>query len=299
MASASTLLYWQRGIILWSRNGFFKSQISCNQNLWLQFPILKRSLRCQRKYISGSGWNSILSIVVLFRCDDFMIFSTSQAMIHMLQSSKERMALLVALSALVTSLKPIVDRYSYAAGWLLTGIGIIAAAISILSVIAGWMLKWIDANAARHRQLHELWLLSQSIVYSGLIFPLELCVFLVCSLPIAYLYHYILIIVSPTKTFWLLEVFSLVCYLWSLRIAWESINHRYLIRKILQIWDPRYRHLCWMLSNGVTISRGIQVCANIYCFENPNLILRNSKKGNGQSEVVESSAAISIEAEAV
>ena len=96
-----------------------------------------------------------MNIVVWFRRDDFLIFSTSQAMIQLLQSSKERMALLVALSALVTSLKPIVDRYSYAAGWLLTGIGIIAAAISILSVFAGSMLKWIDNNAARHRQLRE------------------------------------------------------------------------------------------------------------------------------------------------
>jgi len=78
-------------------------------------------------------------------------------MIQMLsmQSSKERLALLVALSAFVTSLKLIVDRYSQVAGWLLTGIGIVSAAISILSVFAGWMLRWIDANAARLRQVRK------------------------------------------------------------------------------------------------------------------------------------------------
>jgi len=74
-------------------------------------------------------------------------------MIQMLQSGKESIALLVALSAFVTSLKPIVDRYSQAAGWLLAGIGIVSAKISILSVFAGWMLRWIDANAARLRQV--------------------------------------------------------------------------------------------------------------------------------------------------
>lgn len=85
-----------------------------------------------------------------------MIFSTSQTMIQILQSSKGRMAFLVALSALATSLKPIVDRYSYAGGWVLAGIGIVAAATSIISVFVGWMLKWIDANAAKHRQLHDI-----------------------------------------------------------------------------------------------------------------------------------------------
>lgn len=81
-----------------------------------------------------------------------MIFSTSQTMIQILQSSKERMALLVAFSALFTSLKPIVDKYSTSAGWVLTAVGIVAAAISILAFFADLMLKWIDANAAKHRQ---------------------------------------------------------------------------------------------------------------------------------------------------
>ena len=63
------------------------------------------------------------------------------------------MAFLVALSALVTSLKPIVDRFSLAAGWVLAGLGIAAALISVLSVVVGWMLTWIEANAAKHRQM--------------------------------------------------------------------------------------------------------------------------------------------------
>ena len=77
-------------------------------------------------------------------------------MIQILQSSKGRMAFLVALSALATSLKPIVDRYSHAGGWVLTGIGIVAASTSIISVFVGWMLKWIEANAAKHRQLYDV-----------------------------------------------------------------------------------------------------------------------------------------------
>jgi hypothetical protein len=92
---------------------------------------------------------------VTVRQNDFIIFSTSQTMIQILQSSKERMAFLVALSALVTSSKPIVDKFSPTASWVLTAVGIAAAATSILSVFAGWMLQWIDANAAKHRQLRE------------------------------------------------------------------------------------------------------------------------------------------------
>jgi hypothetical protein len=95
----------------------------------------------------------VARLTLLIRQDDFKIFSTSQTMIQLLQSSTERMALLVAVSALVTSLKPIVDKYlNPAVGWVLTGVGIVAAATSILSVFAGWMLKWIDSNAAKHRQ---------------------------------------------------------------------------------------------------------------------------------------------------
>ena len=62
------------------------------------------------------------------------------------------MAFLVALSALATSLKPIADRFSPVSGWVLAGIGIIAALISVLSMILGLVLKWIEANAAKHRQ---------------------------------------------------------------------------------------------------------------------------------------------------
>jgi hypothetical protein len=41
------------------------------------------------------------------------------------------MAFLVALSALVISVKPIVDRFSTAGGWVLAGIGITAATTSV------------------------------------------------------------------------------------------------------------------------------------------------------------------------
>jgi len=91
----------------------------------------------------------------LTRQDDFMIFSTSQTVIQKLQDGRERMAFLVALSVLAISLKPIVDRSSQAGGWVLAGIGIVGAMTSLLLVIVGWILKWIDANVAKHRQLLE------------------------------------------------------------------------------------------------------------------------------------------------
>jgi uncharacterized membrane protein YozB (DUF420 family) len=84
-----------------------------------------------------------------------MIFSTSQMFIQTLRSSQRNMAFLVALSALVISVKPIVDRFSTAGGWVLAGIGITAATTSVLSIVVGWMLTRIEANAAKHRQTNS------------------------------------------------------------------------------------------------------------------------------------------------
>jgi len=73
--------------------------------------------------------------------------------IQTLRSSQRRMSFLVALSALVTSLMPIVNRFSAIGGWVLVGIGITAAIIAVLSMALGWVLGRIEANAAKHRQI--------------------------------------------------------------------------------------------------------------------------------------------------
>ncbi|TFK32763.1 hypothetical protein BDQ12DRAFT_670822 [Crucibulum laeve] len=83
----------------------------------------------------------------------FIFFSSSQAIIQSLRSSQRTMTSLAALSALLASLKPLVDRSSTTAGLVLAGIGITAATISVFSVVVDWMLKWIEANAAKNRQL--------------------------------------------------------------------------------------------------------------------------------------------------
>ena len=62
------------------------------------------------------------------------------------------MAFLVALSALFTSVQPIVDNFSKTGGWVLTGLGIIAALVSILSVLLGYALEKFEANSAKLRQ---------------------------------------------------------------------------------------------------------------------------------------------------
>ena len=62
------------------------------------------------------------------------------------------MALLVALSALFTSIKSIVDHFSTTGGWVLTGLGIVAALVSILSVLLGYALEKFEANSAKLRQ---------------------------------------------------------------------------------------------------------------------------------------------------
>jgi len=87
------------------------------------------------------------------RPDDFIVFSTSQVVIQTLRSSQRRMTFLVALSALITSLTPIVKRFCADGGWVLVGIGITAAVIAVLSMALGWVLGWIEANAAKHRQI--------------------------------------------------------------------------------------------------------------------------------------------------
>jgi len=92
-------------------------------------------------------------IPALSKPDDFIVFSTSQVVIQTLRSSQRRMTFLVALSALITSLTPIVKRFSAVGGWVLVGIGITAAVIAVLSMALGWVLGWIEANAAKHRQI--------------------------------------------------------------------------------------------------------------------------------------------------
>lgn len=62
------------------------------------------------------------------------------------------MAFLIAISALLASLKPIVDRKTTIGGWVLAGLGVTAATITIVSVVIGWGLHRLEAKAAKHRQ---------------------------------------------------------------------------------------------------------------------------------------------------
>lgn len=100
---------------------------------------------------SNTRWSDILSIFT--SRSDFLIFTTSQTVIQILRTGQTRMAFLVALSALLTSVKPIVDRFSVAGGWVLAGVGITAAMISVTYSLVTWILTWIQANAAKHRQV--------------------------------------------------------------------------------------------------------------------------------------------------
>jgi hypothetical protein len=72
------------------------------------------------------------------------------------------MAFLVALSALFTSVQPIVDRFSKIGGWVLTGLGIVAALVSIFSVLLGYALENFEANSAKLRLKN-----SSNIVYTN------------------------------------------------------------------------------------------------------------------------------------
>ena len=60
------------------------------------------------------------------------------------------MAFLIALSALATSVKPLVDKASTVAGLVLAGVAIFAAAVSVLVFVIGIALKWIEGNSARY-----------------------------------------------------------------------------------------------------------------------------------------------------
>lgn len=63
------------------------------------------------------------------------------------------MTYLIAVSALFASMQPIVDKYNSAAGFVFTGIGIIAAAISLLSVFIEWGLAKVEAKRAKYHRL--------------------------------------------------------------------------------------------------------------------------------------------------
>ncbi|KIJ35899.1 hypothetical protein M422DRAFT_261855 [Sphaerobolus stellatus SS14] len=84
--------------------------------------------------------------------DDFLIFSTSQTIIQSLRSRQKILTFLVALSAFVASLRPLLNRVNGIAGIVLAAVGITAGLVSLLTVLIDWMLRWIEANAAKHRQ---------------------------------------------------------------------------------------------------------------------------------------------------
>ncbi|KAJ7862633.1 hypothetical protein B0H14DRAFT_496065 [Mycena olivaceomarginata] len=84
------------------------------------------------------------------RPNDLAIFSTSQTVIQWLQNIQEWTTFLVALSVLVTSLKPFVDK-NHVAALILSVIAIIAAAISVLAVVIRRVLKRIEGSSAKYR----------------------------------------------------------------------------------------------------------------------------------------------------
>jgi len=84
--------------------------------------------------------------------DDWGLFTTSQTSLQFLRSSQTTLAFLVALSALSASVQPIVDKYTEVGGWVFAIIGIISALVSVVSVMFGRILRWVEANAARLKQ---------------------------------------------------------------------------------------------------------------------------------------------------
>ncbi|TFK38766.1 hypothetical protein BDQ12DRAFT_99658 [Crucibulum laeve] len=142
----------------WARGGPFANLVAygtCTDTLGLQRFIIKK-----RKFTVINVLHPELMTPIPYPLlrpplqghDDVLVFSTSQTIIQHLRSSQRAMSALAALSALLASLQPIVDRQSRIGGLILAGVGIVAATISVLSLVVDWMLKWIESNAARHRQ---------------------------------------------------------------------------------------------------------------------------------------------------
>ena len=80
-----------------------------------------------------------------------MIFSTSQNVIQLIRASQKRLGFLIAFSALLASLQPIVEPHSKQVGLALSIVGVVAATVSILSVFIGWALERIEATAPKYR----------------------------------------------------------------------------------------------------------------------------------------------------
>ncbi|TFK33928.1 hypothetical protein BDQ12DRAFT_727355 [Crucibulum laeve] len=146
----------------WARRGPFANLVaygSCTDTLII-FPgdrsfIIKKRIFTVINVLHPESMTPLeypLTHPPLQRNDDVLVFSTSQTMIQYLHSSQRAMSALAALSALFASLQPIIDRKSRIGGLILAGIGITAATISVFSLVVDWMLKWIEANAAKNRQ---------------------------------------------------------------------------------------------------------------------------------------------------
>ena len=76
--------------------------------------------------------------------------STRQSIIQGIRSSQKLLAFLIALSALLGALRPLLDKAgSSVGGWIFTGIAIGTALASIFSILLGWILIRLEARAAQ------------------------------------------------------------------------------------------------------------------------------------------------------
>lgn len=81
-----------------------------------------------------------------------MAFTSSISVIQSLRSSRKRMAFLVAMSALFASAQPIVAHFNGKAIWIFVALGILAALISIISMMIEWLLEEVEVYSAKLRQ---------------------------------------------------------------------------------------------------------------------------------------------------
>lgn len=78
-----------------------------------------------------------------------MHLSRSQWFLQFLRSSQSRLGFVVALSALLASVQPLAG--DKAPALVLTIVGIASAAVSVVSLIFGWLLRMVESNAAKRQ----------------------------------------------------------------------------------------------------------------------------------------------------
>jgi len=85
----------------------------------------------------------------MFRPQAFSTFSTSQSVIQQLQNSQKWLTFLVAVSALVASIKAFAPE-NHGVGLFLSFVAISTAAMSILVYALSLALRWVERNSAKY-----------------------------------------------------------------------------------------------------------------------------------------------------